>query len=89
MAIQLVVDGMKFAVCEPGFADARDAIIAADAALTGDVAKGVPGENECLIWRTFARRGLGVDAKQGDFAIKVDGVDGFKVPAHCRGAKGG
>ncbi|HEY7874697.1 MAG TPA: M36 family metallopeptidase [Actinomycetota bacterium] len=87
LAIQLVVDGMKFAVCEPGFADARDAIIAADAALTGNVAKGVPGDNECLIWQTFARRGLGVDAKQGEFASKVDGVNGFKVPAHCKGAK--
>lgn len=83
LAIQLVVDGMKFAPCEPGFADARDAIIAADAALTGDVANGLPGQNECLIWRTFARRGLGVDASQGDFESKTDGVDGFQVPAHC------
>jgi hypothetical protein len=83
LAIQLVVDGMKFAPCEPGFADARDAIIAADAALTGDVANGVPGANECLIWQTFARRGLGVDAVQGDFESKTDGTDGFAVPAHC------
>jgi hypothetical protein len=89
LAIQLVVDGMKFSVCEPGFADARDAIIAADAALTGDVAHGVPGDNECLIWKTFARRGLGVDAEQGAFGSKVDGKDGFEVPKQCRGAKGG
>ncbi|HEX2195323.1 MAG TPA: M36 family metallopeptidase [Actinomycetota bacterium] len=84
LAIQLVVDGMKFAPCEPGFVEARDAIIAADAALTGNVAKGVPGDNECLIWRTFARRGLGVNAKQGDFENKADGVNGFKVPRRCR-----
>ena len=83
LAIQLVVDGMKFAPCEPGFEEARDAIIAADAALTGNVAKGVPGKHECLIWHTFARRGLGVDAKQGDFENKVDGKNGFKVPKHC------
>jgi Fungalysin metallopeptidase (M36)/Fungalysin/Thermolysin Propeptide Motif/Peptidase propeptide and YPEB domain len=83
LAIQLVVDGMKFAPCEPGFEDARDAIIAADAALTGDVANGVPGDNECLIWRTFARRGLGVDADQGDFESKTDGVEGYAVPDHC------
>lgn len=56
----------------------------APAALTGNVAKGVPGENECLIWRTFARRGLGIDAKQRDFENKADGVNGFKVPRHCR-----
>ncbi|MDQ3982820.1 MAG: M36 family metallopeptidase, partial [Actinomycetota bacterium] len=87
LTIQLVVDGMKFAPCEPGFADARDAIIAADAALTGDAAKGKPGANECLIWRTFARRGLGVNAKQGDFESKADAVNGFKVPKHCSGGK--
>jgi extracellular elastinolytic metalloproteinase len=83
LAIQLSIDGMKFAPCEPGFADARDAIIASDAALTGDVANGIPGENECLIWRTFARRGLGVNASQGNFESKTDGINGFEVPAHC------
>ena len=85
LAMQLVVDGMKFAPCEPGFVDARDAIIAADAALTGDPATGVPGENECLIWSTFARRGLGLSADQGDPKSKVDGVEGYDVPAHCSG----
>ncbi len=88
LTIQLVVDGMKFSLCEPGFEDARDAIIAADAALTGDPANGVPGDNECLIWRTFARRGLGIDADQGDFESKGDGKEGFKVPKHCRSRKG-
>ena len=83
LAIQLSIDGMKFAPCEPGFADARDAIIAADQALTGDASRGIPGENECLIWRTFARRGLGVDAVQGNFESKTDGRNGFQVPAHC------
>jgi hypothetical protein len=83
LANQLVVDGMKFPPCEPGFVDARNAIIAADAALTGDLANGVPGANECLIWRTFARRGLGVDASQGNFESKTDGKNGFQVPAHC------
>jgi hypothetical protein len=83
LAIQLVVDGMKFVQCDPGFADARDAIIAADAALTGDPANGVPGENECLIWETFARRGLGVDADQGDPFSKTDGIEGYAVPAAC------
>ena len=87
LTIQLVIDGMKFAVCEPGFEDARDAIIAADAALTGNPAKKIPGDNECLIWRTFARRGLGVNAKQGDFELKTDAVNGFKVPQHCERKK--
>ena len=85
LAIQLVIDGMKMAPCTPGFVDARNAIIAADAALTGDVATGVPGENECLIWSTFARRGLGLSADQKDPANKMDGVEGYDVPAHCPG----
>jgi hypothetical protein len=60
LAIQLVVDGMKMVACEPGFVDNRDAIIASDAALTdaADGRKDGRGENFCLIWRTFARRGL-------------------------------
>jgi hypothetical protein len=86
LAIQLVVDGMKFAPCEPGFVDARNAIIAADAALTGDVANGERGENECLIWETFARRGLGFSAKQGNPASKTDGREGYDVPARCGAA---
>ena len=85
LTMQLVVDGMKMAPCEPGFVDARNAIIAADQALTGDVARGVPGENECLIWRTFARRGLGASAKQGNPQSKTDGVEAYNVPAHCSG----
>lgn len=83
LAIQLVVDGMKMVTCEPGFEDARDAILAADAALTGDPVRRRRGENECLIWRTFARRGLGVSADQGDPAIKTDQTEGYDVPAHC------
>ena len=85
LAIQLVVDGMKMAPCTPGFVDARNAIIAADAALTGDVANGVPGQHECLIWRTFARRGLGFSANQKNPASKIDGVQAFNVPEHCTG----
>lgn len=81
LAIQLVTDGQKFLGCEPGFEDARDAIIASDAALTGD---GVQGENFCLIWDTFANRGLGFDAEQGDPADKTDGSNGFATHPSCR-----
>ncbi|MEM8906447.1 MAG: M36 family metallopeptidase [Bacteroidota bacterium] len=65
--IQLVMDGMKMQPCAPGFVDARDAIILADE-LRYD------GANQCLIWETFARRGLGWDAEQGD----TDGVDAIE-----------
>jgi uncharacterized membrane protein YkoI len=82
LAVQLVIDGMKMVTCQPGFEDARDAIIAADAALTGDGKDG-RGENFCLIWRTFARRGLGVSASDGDHAIKTDQTEAFDVPNGC------
>lgn len=58
IAIQLVTDGMKLQPCEPTFIEARNAILAADLANYG-------GANQCLIWRTFARRGLGKNAQAG------------------------
>ncbi len=55
LTIQLVVDGMKMQGCDPSFLDARDGILAADAANNG-------GANECEIWRAFAKRGAGFSA---------------------------
>ena len=40
LALQLVMDGMKFQRCRPGFVSGRDSILDADLALTG-------GENQC------------------------------------------
>ena len=70
LAIQLVMDGMKMQVCNPGFLDGRDAILAADRALTG-------GENQLLIWEVFARRGIGYDAIQGSNTRRHDNYEGF------------
>ncbi len=67
--MQLVLDGLKLQACNPSFVDARDAIIAADVANYG-------GIHECLIWETFARRGLGVDAVAG-------GGESFDTPDIC------
>lgn len=75
-AIQLVMDGMKMQACSPGFIDGRDAILAADLANNN-------GENQCLIWEVFARRGLGVNATQGSSASRSDGTENFEVP-DCR-----
>ncbi len=69
LAMQLVIDGIKLQACNPDFLDSRDAILAADRANNG-------GVNECLIWRTFARRGLGFSATSG-------GGEAFDVPASC------
>lgn len=76
IALQLVMDGMKLQPCSPGFVDGRDAILQADQLLYG-------GVNRCLIWRTFAKRGLGENATQGSTNSRSDGVENFDIPAGC------
>ena len=75
LALQLVSDGLKMQGCAPGFVVGRAAIIAADVALTG-------GENHCTLWRTFARRGLGVSASQGGTG-RNDNTQAFDIPFEC------
>jgi extracellular elastinolytic metalloproteinase len=82
VAIQLVTDGLKLQSCSPGFVDGRDAILLADQVNNG-------GANQCLIWETFARRGLGVGASQGSRNSVTDGVESFDVPAECGGGSEG
>jgi extracellular elastinolytic metalloproteinase len=77
LAVQLVTDGLKLQPCSPGFVDARDAIFAADQALTG-------GANNCILWRAFAKRGLGKKASQGSSFSTSDGHEDFTVPKACR-----
>ena len=76
IAMQLVLDGMKLQPCAPGFESGRDAIIEADELAYG-------GENKCLIWETFARRGLGSGATQGSSSSVTDGTAAFDIPAEC------
>lgn len=76
LALRLVMDGMKLQSCSPGFVDGRDAILLADDLLTG-------GENQCLIWNAFARRGLGVNASQGSSESRFDQQAGSDRPAPC------
>ncbi|MGO3182551.1 MAG: T9SS-dependent M36 family metallopeptidase [Aequorivita sp.] len=77
IALQLVIDGLKLQVCSPGFVDGRDAILEADELNNG-------GENKCLIWHAFAKRGLGLSADQGNRNSKSDGVEAFDVPEDCQ-----
>ncbi len=76
LATQLVMDGMKFQPCRPGFVDGRDAILAADEALTD-------GDNQCLIWSAFAKRGLGFSAIQGSSEDRSDGTEAFDTHPDC------
>jgi hypothetical protein len=77
-AIQLVIDGLKLQPCSPGFVDARNAILKADSINNG-------GANKDLIWKTFARRGLGFSAKQGLATSASDGTVGFDLPSDVTG----
>lgn len=75
-ALQLVVDGLKLQPCNPGFVDGRNAILEADLLANNF-------ENKCLIWRAFARRGLGVSASQGLSTNRFDQVEAFDIPEEC------
>jgi uncharacterized repeat protein (TIGR01451 family) len=77
LALRLVMDGMKFTVCDPGFVDARDAILIADEVNNG-------GANQCTLWAAFAKRGLGFSATQGSPFDPFDGSEAFDLPPSCR-----
>ena len=84
--VQTVMDGLKLQPCGPSFVDGRNAIIEADKHLTG-------GENKCMIWSVFAKRGLGVNASSGeikDYAFNGvnDQVEDFTIPAECEASLG-
>ncbi|KAJ3271318.1 hypothetical protein HDV01_006914, partial [Terramyces sp. JEL0728] len=70
MALQVVIGGLAVQPCNPTFVSARDAIISADQSYYG-------GKNKCLIWKAFAKRGLGSDSVASGYK------NGFKVPAGC------
>lgn len=74
MTLQLVMDGLKLQPCNPGFVDLRNAVIAADSLRYG-------GANRDLLWRAFARRGLGFSARQGLHTSVTDGTEAFDLPA--------
>ncbi|KAI9288249.1 Fungalysin metallopeptidase-domain-containing protein [Umbelopsis sp. AD052] len=77
LVFQLVVDGLKLQPCRPSFMDSRDAIIEADKQLTG-------GDNFCTIWKAFARRGLGVDARYDGNDWMGVRSESFDAPSQCK-----
>jgi extracellular elastinolytic metalloproteinase len=76
MALALVTEALKLQPCNPGFVDGRNAILEADNLLYG-------GENQCLLWKSFAKRGLGFSALQGLTTSKTDGTQAFDMPPTC------
>ena len=73
--LQLVMDGLKLQECSPTFVSGRDAILAAEMA--------AGNENRCMIWETFAKRGLGINASAGLKTSINDQVESFDIPADC------
>ena len=74
--MRLVLDAIKLDGCAPSFVTARDAILAADLATTG-------GADFCMIWQTFARRGLGFNASSATntgVAGIQDQIQDFSMP---------
>ncbi|KAI9592561.1 Fungalysin metallopeptidase-domain-containing protein [Syncephalis fuscata] len=71
LALKLIMDALKLQVCRPNFINARDSIIQAEQLLTG-------GKHRCELWRAFAKRGLGEDAKAADAVVA-----GTKLPQDC------
>ncbi|MEO8067374.1 MAG: M36 family metallopeptidase [Flavobacteriales bacterium] len=72
-AMRLITEAMKLTACNPGFVDARDAILLADQNLNG-------GTNQGLLWGAFARRGLGASASQGTNTSRFDQTEAYDTP---------
>src|SRR5262249_42262137 len=76
-AEQLVINGLKATPLSPTFVDARDAILLADRTTNA-------GANQELIWRSFARRGLGFSASTAiappGVGFRTAAVEGFDIP---------
>ncbi|WP_160137949.1 T9SS-dependent M36 family metallopeptidase [Chryseobacterium sp. c4a] len=75
--LQIVMDGLKLQSCNPSFIDGRNAILQADAV-------GNAAADKCMIWNTFAKRGLGVNALAGASNVATDQVEDFTVPEECK-----
>jgi hypothetical protein len=73
---QLVVSGMKLTPCRPTMVDARDAILAADAAINA-------GANRCALYTAFAGRLLGTGASSPNDTSTTQIVTSADVPADC------
>ncbi|KAG8686535.1 hypothetical protein FRC11_008799, partial [Ceratobasidium sp. 423] len=69
VALHLFIDAMKLQPCNPTFISARDAVIQADANRYG-------GANKCLLWKAYAKRGLG-------YGATTTKADSMTLPSDC------
>ena len=71
--LQVMINAMKLQPCNPTFLQARDAFLQAETLLTN-------GTYACDIWRGFAKRGRGFNARK----VKNQPKHGFRSPPRCR-----
>lgn len=67
MALAVVVEGLKLTPCTVGFEVARDGIVLAANLIYGP-------DVSCLLWESFARRGMGYGARQGSPNLLTDQI---------------
>lgn len=75
IATRLVIEAMKLQPVSPTFIQERDAILKADTLL-------YKGQHGCMIWKAFAKRGLGYSAVSGSNSLG-DETEAFDVPFAC------
>ncbi|AYA37510.1 T9SS C-terminal target domain-containing protein [Hymenobacter oligotrophus] len=73
IALKLVIEGLKYQGCSPGFISGRNGILKADSVNNN-------AANAAIIWKVFARRGMGADASQGSPDVLNDGKPSFTLP---------
>ena len=75
VAMRLILDAIKIQPNNPTFIQERNAILSADTLLYN-------GIHGCVIWKAFAKRGLGFSAQSGTNAVG-DEVEGYDLPLSC------
>ena len=70
--LDYLVDGMNYTPANPKFEQMRDGILQA-----------APAGVDCLIWRGFAKYGVGVGASATFKGTKITIKESFGVPAGC------
>jgi extracellular elastinolytic metalloproteinase len=72
LAMRLIIEALSTQPCNPTFIEARDTILEVDS-------DNYQGRHLCLIWRAFAKRGLGYLAKHDGTMFHQD----FSLPPDC------
>ena len=75
-ALTLITEALKITPCNPGFIDGRDALLTTDKLLNGSA-------HECLLWKIFAKRGIGYESTQGNPSLIADGTTSFENHPKC------